>query len=441
MYPTPRRRTSLDNMPTPETPYGCTWEDNPSKSTRKAFKRAAQSYANNEYHRNAKRQKLKEEEGKEFYKSMSGNIAQVLGYEEADDAKTEETENRIEADLPLSSCVIYITRRLDPLKKELRDKIATLGGQLRNMYTNQVTHVLYEGKENDCFNKEYRTAKEARKFIVHSEWLNACLRENAQADESCYPYCYNPNRNLTILTEKSSNSPKSVRKAPSIDIDDEEITINPQLSTRKQSLPKQASPIAENDTMDDRSQVERELAELERLAADTDTQAGSLESQEQMGAVGYSLMQKRKSVGGKRSSLAVGTMDVLPGTQSTNIGWNDPDETEARKRLENSTDPNGSTLEETRTPQVVLAQLSVPELEEYSEIVTSLGGELQQKVTESTTHVITNKVVRTEKILTAIAKGKWVLSTKYLRRCVEEGEFVEVSSGGSLVLYSLGYLL
>lgn len=69
VYPTPGRRVgpfdNLDNMPTPNTPYGISYEPNPSKLTRKMYKRTLELMPESDYdilQRNKERRKKKKAE-------------------------------------------------------------------------------------------------------------------------------------------------------------------------------------------------------------------------------------------------------------------------------------------------------------------------------------------------------------------------------------------
>ena len=60
-------------------------------------------------------------------------------------------------------------------------------------------------------------------------------------------------------------------------------------------------------------------------------------------------------------------------------------------------------------------------------LVMRLGGSTSEEVTQDTTHLVSGKLSRSERHLTAIAAGKWVLSPSYLHACARQGAFVEVT--------------
>ena len=79
-------------------------------------------------------------------------------------------------------------------------------------------------------------------------------------------------------------------------------------------------------------------------------------------------------------------------------------------------------------PKVLLSSMSPQERIFYSAIVEELGGEVcsSQGFSPCCTHVIVGTPIRSEKYLSAIAAGKWVLHTSYLETSQKEGGFVEV---------------
>ena len=216
MYPTPGRNVngddSIDAMPTPETPYGITWDPNPSKRMRKTLKRAIQSLPENEHDRRVKRQKAFDDVVKDINKKMTENIKRCLGPEYESDGGDNE-EGGTEAPV-FHNYVIYVPRKLEHMKRELKDKVTQLGGEYRHTYDSRVTHFIYQGKAKE-FNRELRAAKEAGKIIVSPEWINDCFDSKKLLEESNYPYSYNPNMTLNIVSQKVSPSPINSRQVAS----------------------------------------------------------------------------------------------------------------------------------------------------------------------------------------------------------------------------------
>ena len=73
----------------------------------------------------------------------------------------------------------------------------------------------------------------------------------------------------------------------------------------------------------------------------------------------------------------------------------------------------------------------------YEGIIKHLKGGVTQCPTydPSTTHIIIEKPIRSEKLLCCIASGKWVLHTSYLDSCYESRQFLPVRF--SIIFYVL----
>lgn len=65
----------------------------------------------------------------------------------------------------------------------------------------------------------------------------------------------------------------------------------------------------------------------------------------------------------------------------------------------------------------------------YESAIINLGGELSTEANfdPTATHLLCTRPLRNEKLLASIAAGKWVLHCSYLKLCVEEGKFIDVS--------------
>lgn len=154
----------------------------------------------------------------------------------------------------------------------------------------------------------------------------------------------------------------------------------------------------------------------------------------------------------------MGTMELPGGSQLTNIAWADPMDREARAKLSSVVDDRGSeeatvredddndatqpfelpteteneqNSDEEQLPPAprrlfVLSNID-DERDELVAVIASLGGEVLSDVTPAMTHLITPRPSRSEKHLTALAAGKWVLPPVYLWRCHEAGTFIEES--------------
>ena len=231
MYPTPTvsRKDSLDEMPTPDTPYGRTWDPNPPPRVRKAYKRLLDSLPDEppmkrpadpgtpieEYYKRF--QAKVSEEFKNFrvrtpvwYKKQEGktsenanNVKDTQVAVRDGDQVEEETEITVPADKhgPLTGVVVCTAYKHRDQQRALYDAVVSLGGDYRWALDNTVTHFLFQGQTNDK-TKEFRTAREEGKIIVSPEWVWMCRDENEKIDEELFPHTHNPKMMLSIFSKK-----------------------------------------------------------------------------------------------------------------------------------------------------------------------------------------------------------------------------------------------
>ena len=96
---------------------------------------------------------------------------------------------------------VYVSKKLAKTQAELNNIVETLGGDFFWIYNQSCTHFIYSGKANDS-NKELRLAKEQNKIIVSPYWLYACQEQKQRADETQYPYTYNPSK-CAVVTSRT----------------------------------------------------------------------------------------------------------------------------------------------------------------------------------------------------------------------------------------------
>ncbi|KAF2357957.1 BRCT domain [Trinorchestia longiramus] len=452
LYPTPGGRSvkngdSVDAMPTPETPYGICYESNPSKRTRKLFKKTLDCLP---VGKSEKMRQLKEKYGKKMLELVKNSMTE----EERSQAINREKEERVpEKAAPLSGCVVFVHKKLRDQLSDTESKVQELGGRFEASFGCSVTHYVYQGKVGDASNRDLKQARDAGCLIVAPDWVNACCEQKQWLEESLYPYTHNCNMSLNVIQEKLSPEKKSLQNESSLTEDLSQINDG------------DATQVYEEQNRTNNATVSKDLAkdleELERLAADRETQTQSYDGHEtECGPAKSNSFSRRRSSGFMRKSSRadddheqattlsnVGTMELPTGSQCTNIAWADPSDSAARRLLSASATADQTAIsladDQSETHDVCQAPdedqkgtlrkrrykflLSNMEAEtsRLEQEVMMLGGEVDADVYSDVTHVITKKPSRSERLLAAIAAGKWVLHSSYIKASLEKNGFVD----------------
>ena len=71
---------------------------------------------------------------------------------------------------PLRGIVLGVSKKLNARQSEFNSVAASLGADYRWTYDQSCTHFIFQGRSNDN-SKEFKLAKEQKKFIVSPHWL------------------------------------------------------------------------------------------------------------------------------------------------------------------------------------------------------------------------------------------------------------------------------
>jgi hypothetical protein len=122
---------------------------------------------------------------------------------------TTRTDGLSKSDKILDGVVVYVAKKLQEMQNGLHRAVEELGGECRAQYTREVTHVVFTGKANDL-SKEFRTAKSEGKVIVAPDWIWMCRDERRFVEEEAFPHTFNPRMSLNISV--TSPSKRGVRR-------------------------------------------------------------------------------------------------------------------------------------------------------------------------------------------------------------------------------------
>ncbi|XP_071515470.1 DNA topoisomerase 2-binding protein 1-like isoform X2 [Panulirus ornatus] len=483
LYPTPgvpKGNDSLSEMPTPDTPYGSTWYPNPSSRIRKGFKRLIDALPEPPP---VKRRVTPGTPIEVYYKRFCDDVKEtVQNYKVKDpvwlkkdgtDEKaliTEgENDKTVASDIqgPLTGVVICAARKLQDQQRTLYQAVAELGGDYRWAYDHTVTHFIFQGRSNDT-NKEFRLAREQGKIIVSPEWVWMCHDEKVKIDELLFPHTHNPKMSLSVVSAKSTSlTKKSQVKKKNLfgTIPDNKEELDDEEEEQEVSQSHENDSDGPENLREEQKKIalSKQLEEIEALATVTGSGRRS------------SSLTRSRSVNDRlrhtpteplQVETQPATLDVAE-SQNTAITWDDPQEREARLKLQNqlirdtqeiishnqqllaeetkmkknTPEPEKTVMEKPaslrkttdhspkrKTPYVImLLGMMEDDKSRYIKIVEELEGTVStaQNFDPLTTHVITAKPSRSERHLAAIASGKWMLFDSFLDDSIKAGYFVK----------------
>ncbi len=229
---------------------------------------------------------------------------------------------------PLKDVIVYVTKKLEAMQSEIHKVVCDLGGQYKLQYCPvEVTHVVFSGKQNDL-TKEFRAARDDKKFVVSPEWIKMCRDEKKRVSEGLFPHSYNPRMSLNLSTvsvsEQGSKAKKSKKESSTetmTTIDQEDKEISAQLAKIDELMDK---PTNEEDDVKNDPEVVQEVEEPPAAPAG-DASSNDLESE-----------------AGRRNSLKMRLSYTTPdknklrttqAVDKTQILWMDPNEAEDKLKL------------------------------------------------------------------------------------------------------------
>ncbi|RXG69249.1 DNA topoisomerase 2-binding protein 1 [Armadillidium vulgare] len=316
-------------------------------------------------------------------------------------------------------------------------------------------------------NKEFRIARDEGKFIVAPDWVWMCRDEGKRIDESLFPHVHNPKMSLSIISTKSSpvKGRKKGRKKKmegmvmesQFEEDCEDDVEGGEDEQRNRTIVQNIN----KETADkSRESLAKELEELENLAAvtiggqrksfnsstrskslrDADTlknkpsrspstqqrQTGNTETESQNTAITWDDPQEREARARLEVALVGDTEDILARRQVEEI-YNEDKENSTKEANISSNTAHSESVEESPKYIIALSGMSDEDKEKYTNIVNCLRGSTidGKHFDPSITHIISQKPSRSEKHLAAIASGKWILYRSFLDFSEKAGHFVE----------------
>ncbi|KAK4018542.1 hypothetical protein OUZ56_000592 [Daphnia magna] len=425
---TPQPRTTLFNMPTPDTPYGRLLNSDPSPDTRKMWKHALENRVRltprtNESFTTTPQQEIQRgeiivaSEASDYFE----NLRKKFRLDNGEDGQTTWGSASPAAVPPLEppkqpfeGIVVFIHKKIEDQRSELVRAVETLGGKVRFQHCEEVTHFVYQGKL--AASKEVKNAKEWHQKFVSPQWILDCEDATFRLEESQYPPSLNPKMALSLnfnsqppppasCTQKrrpianivESGTPKiPIRKRLTSDIDTHE---NDHLEVDEgQNL-----PVPEVD-----EEACKELLQLDQVLS---------RSAEQIPVVKLANVSAARNGRAPDRVFVPATqpLDMAPDSQSAAVVWD----------LHETQKITGS--EPAPVYRVMFSGMAQDDRDCCTAIIENLGGTVLEAnhYDPTCTHLVVAKVGSNEKLLTSIAAGKWILHPEWLSESEKEHRFLE----------------
>lgn len=370
--------------------------------------------------------------GKDWYK-----IEEVVADKFRELEKEAEALEEAETNTPLAGLVVCIAKKIAQMNKELEGIVEELGGSVADHLDLSVSHFIFQGKAKDL-SKEFRAAKEAGKYIVSPDWIYMCRSERRKVDESAFPHTYNTRASQSFSQTGSQRAAgrnktrvtKDKLPQPVFEEGNEEETMDTEAGddTAATHIIAEETPVNKKVG----SSYKKDIRALESL----------MENMKNSPSI--SLTSKHKPM--KLDMTEEHTPTATPNNKEekdkeSQVLWVDPEEERKREalalKLSLETQDFGSlgsinfsenmtAAMETDVHRVFMFAGGIEE-KEMQEAVAKLGGEVNTKgyFEPSTTHIITAKVNRSEKMLGCIAAGRWVLHPSYLKDSLDAGLWLQ----------------
>lgn len=175
------------------------------------------------------------------------------------ESEREEVENGKQTEGPLNGVVVCPSRKYVDQWEEISSVVEQLGGQYLSSYGPEVTHFLFQGRQNDL-NREFRKAKQDEKIIVSLDWLWMCQEKSRRVDELLFPHTHNPNMSLSVVEGSPSRRSKAKRKVPEGEEEDEEY------SQQEKATDYNEESNGRSGTQEEKDKLSKQLEEIGALA-------------------------------------------------------------------------------------------------------------------------------------------------------------------------------
>jgi len=341
----------------------------------------------------------------------------------------------------LEGVVVCVGKKLAAAGRaaEVHRVVEELGGAVAWQLAPAVTHLVFLGAAADRA-KEFRAAREAGQQVVAPDWVFMCRDEGRRVEEELFPHTFNPRMKLDLTSQSPPLSQAGRASAPR----------RPNAPRLSQLSQVQASQLEVRERLDKEEEVPEEVtADLAEMANLLDSA-----SKTPVPASGRKVLKAKLSNQEETRRSVVAEVAVEEEqTKESQVLWVDPEEVEERRKLTDQVnaletqDLHGMETMETmgsinmtevmedenkentrRVADFVFMVSGLGEEVGMEEAVARLGGRLSAvpaSFDPESTHMVTGKVSRSEKTMSAVASGRWLLHPSYVAESLARGRWLE----------------
>ena len=341
----------------------------------------------------------------------------------------------------LEGVVVCVGKKLAAAGRaaEVHRVVEELGGAVAWQLAPAVTHLVFLGAAADR-TKEFRAAREAGQQVVAPDWVFMCRDEGRRVEEELFPHTFNPRMKLDLTSQSPPLSQAGRASAPR----------RPNAPRLSQLSQVQASQLEVRERLDKEEEVPEEVtADLAEMANLLDSA-----SKTPVPASGRKVLKAKLSNQEETRRSVVAEVAVEEEqTKESQVLWVDPEEVEERRKLTDQVnaletqDLHGMETMETmgsinmtevmedenkentrRVADFVFMVSGLGEEVGMEEAVARLGGRLSAvpaSFDPESTHMVTGKVSRSEKTMSAVASGRWLLHPSYVAESLARGRWLE----------------
>ncbi|GIY02565.1 DNA topoisomerase 2-binding protein 1-A [Caerostris darwini] len=363
----------------------------------------------------------------------------------------------------MKGVILCVAKKLANIQNELNEIVISMGGEYLWSYDSSCTHFVFTGKANDL-SKEFREARSQGKKIVCPEWLYACREQDAIVEENLYPHTLKLNMSLTgeiaivksatmengvAVSDKEQPTETTAAAPANINVADFNQQLNDLLVAAKSAKRRQSRRTLNSVSSSPSSEVSP-LHKLQQkhiphpLIKPVQQEENGTEEQD-TGSQSQSYPVVWDDPTGRQEREIVAALWCSNGAQeniqttkpSTSAGSSKRSSTNASLTMlsnDNNFDEvfigpkktNTDIQEKTRVRKFMFTNIPDPKKIKFIEIIKELGGEVSdEKAFDITcTHLILEKPIKNEKLLSSVASGKWVLHSQYLTACESQKKFI-----------------